>query len=186
MRGLGHHDKKRLLRDMVQRSRVEIVMDQESMLGVVDKRVIAEINSFVRMEWIFLLSLKTTGGIILWDKDHIVELNSRVDTFSVSLTTSRVSETSSWRVTAVYGPIDGSLSGGFLAELDSLRTGCDLPWCMGEDFNEVLYSNERSRGEGEPVELRGFEILWIATTFWISPLGGKIHLVEFSRVSLFQ
>lgn len=34
----------------------------------------------------------------------------------------------------------------FLAELDMLRLSFDNPWCIGGDFNEVLFSDKRSKG----------------------------------------
>lgn len=53
VRGLGRVEKRRMLKEMVWKSRVEIVMVQESKLEVAYRRVVAEICGFMRTKWIF-------------------------------------------------------------------------------------------------------------------------------------
>lgn len=91
MWGLGRSKKRRPIKDLVNRNRVEVVLIQESKLEVVDRRIIREISGFARTGWAFLPSVGASGGVIIfWDKDRILEVASRVDNFSVTLTAFRV------------------------------------------------------------------------------------------------
>lgn len=147
VRGLGNRDCKRMLKEIVQRSKADLVLVQESKLESVNHSIISKISSFPRISWVFLHSIGTAGGIIIcWNKDSIMEIDSRVDRFSTTLLVVRCGESQRWSITVVYGPTDGSLFPDFLVELDMLWLSFDNPWCIGGDFNEVLFSNERSRG----------------------------------------
>lgn len=93
----------------------------------------------------------------MWDKDLIREDRTRVDKYSATLTTFRRGKSQRWSVTAVYGPIDIGLLVECLDELDRIKVEIGMPWCMGGDFNEVLFSEERSNGNRR---LGGMERLW--------------------------
>lgn len=94
-----------------------------------------------------LPSIGAAGGvIILWNKDSINEVASRVDRFSTSLTAIRHGVSLHRCISAVYGPSDGNLFPVFLEELEMIRSSSNLPWCIGRDFNEVLFSKEMSNG----------------------------------------
>lgn len=110
VRGLDNRDRRRLLKEMVRRSKADLVLVQEYKLETVDCSVISEINSFSKIGWVSLPSIRIAGGVInFWNKDSIREIDSRVDKFSTSLLEACCGETQRWCITAIYGPIDGIL-----------------------------------------------------------------------------
>lgn len=147
VRGLNNRDRRRLLKEMVRKSKAEVVLVQESKLELVDCWVIYDLNSFSRTGWISLPSIGAARGVIIfWNKDCIEELASRVDKFSTSLTVVCSEESLRWCISVVYGLMDSNLFSVFLDELDMLKPSSKLPWCIGGDFNEVLFLDEKSNG----------------------------------------
>ena len=51
-----------------------------------------------------------------------------------------------WAFTGLYGPVENRFKESFWEELGSIKGLWDGPWCVGGDFNEILFPNERSRG----------------------------------------
>lgn len=46
----------------------------------------------------------------------------------------------------MYGPsLGGQLLDEFLSELEVIRGRREVPWCIGGDFNEVLFLNKRNK-----------------------------------------
>jgi len=50
-----------------------------------------------------------------------------------------------WAFTGVYGPQARDEKLRMLEELGRVRDGWPGPWCVGGDFNEILYPYERGR-----------------------------------------
>ena len=50
-----------------------------------------------------------------------------------------------WVFSGVYGPVENRLRESFWEELRSIKGLWDVPWCVGGDFNEILFPNERFR-----------------------------------------
>lgn len=82
---------------------------------------------------------------MIWNKARVTSIEAWADSYSASLVATYKGEVQRWIVTGVYGPVGGVNLGVFLDELDGIRRGWDLPWCIGGDFNEVLYLEERNR-----------------------------------------
>ena len=64
-----------------------------------------------------------------------------------------------WAFTGVYGPQARDEKLRMLEELGRVRDGWPGPWCVGGDFNEILYPYERSSGvcpSNAKVEFRNF------------------------------
>ena len=45
----------------------------------------------------------------------------------------------------MYGPVENRLRESFWEELGSIKGLWDVPWCVGGDFSEILFPNERFR-----------------------------------------
>ena len=52
----------------------------------------------------------------------------------------------SWAFTGIYGPHAKVDKLRMLEELGQVRDGWSGPWCIGGDFNEILYAYERNIG----------------------------------------
>ena len=68
-----------------------------------------------------------------------------VSRFSVSCLFRMVENGFQWAFSGVYGPIEKRLRESFWEELGSIKGLWEDPWCVGSDFNEILYPNERSK-----------------------------------------
>ena len=56
----------------------------------------------------------------------------------------------------MYGPVENRLRESFWEELGSIKGLWEVPWCIGGDFNEIFYPNERSRGGKVSNSMRRF------------------------------
>lgn len=65
--------------------------------------------------------------------------------YSVSIVAAFKGDDQKWMLIGVYGPTTGARFDEFIVELQLIRTR--TPWCIGGDFNEVLYLEERSHAE---------------------------------------
>lgn len=68
-----------------------------------------------------------------------------MDNFSVTVMGSIKGEQQKWKLTGVYGPSGVDSLEVFLQELQDIKNRKEMPWCVGGDFNEVLYLEERNR-----------------------------------------
>ena len=56
----------------------------------------------------------------------------------------------------MYGSVENRLRESFWEELGSIKGLWEVPWCIGGDFNEILFPNERSRGGRVSNSMRRF------------------------------
>lgn len=82
----------------------------------------------------------------------------------------------SWVVIGVYGPINLMVD-LFLGEFDVVGDHWNLPCCVGGDFNEIIYMEERFGNRTILEEWRDLAILWIGGSCGYSDRWGSFHLV---------
>ena len=87
-----------------------------------------------------------------------------------------------WTFTGVYGPVENNLRESFWEELGAIKGLWDGPWCVGGDFNEVLFPNERARGGRLSNSMRRYsDILYeldlIDLPLQGSPIPGEVVLM---------
>jgi hypothetical protein len=91
-----------------------------------------------------LPAVGSAGGVIVaWKSEEVAVLQSRRDRFSVSVELS-IPGTTSWWLTAVYGPTCDSLKGVFLDELRMLRATLPGPWAVAGDFNLIMDNRDKN------------------------------------------
>lgn len=145
VRGLGSNAR-RLVWDLVARVKLEVVILQETKLEFANRDVVSSLCHFHNLEWTVLPSVGASGGILMfWNGEEVVCEDTWVDNFSVSLVAAVKGDTYKWVLTGVYGPTSGDRLRDFINELQFIRVRKELPWCIGGDFNEVLYMEERNR-----------------------------------------
>ena len=99
----------------------------------------------------------SAGGILLlWDNSRISMVDSVVGSFSVSCLFRMAEDGYQWAFSGVYGRVEKRLRESFWEELGSIKGLWEDPWCVGDDFNEILSPNERSRGGGISNTMRRF------------------------------
>jgi exonuclease III len=85
----------------------------------------------------YLPAMGTAGGVVVaWRSEEVRVLQSRVDSFSVSVEVASTDGTT-WWLTAVYGPTCAALKPIFLEELRILRRELAGPWAVAGDFNII-------------------------------------------------
>lgn len=104
-------------------------------------------------------------------------MSYRVDRFCVSLVASMTRESNQRRLTLVYGPTDGALFGYFIDELDSIRAGSSLPWCVGMISTKCCFQMKEVEVEGTQVGWSGLVTLWTIIYYRRSSLEGQFYLV---------
>ena len=98
------------------------------------------------MNWKALNSEGSAGGILLlWDNNRTNLVDYVVGSFSVLCLFRMLEDGFQWTFTGVYGPVENSLRESFWEELGAIKGLWDGPWCVGGDFNKVLFPNERAR-----------------------------------------
>ncbi|RVW51618.1 hypothetical protein CK203_066866 [Vitis vinifera] len=85
------------------------------------------------------------GVLICWDKRSLEILNWEEGQFSISCRFRNVGDGGIWVFTGVYGPFSREERESLWEEIGAIRGLWEEPWCLGGDFNTILYHSERSR-----------------------------------------
>ena len=123
--------------------KANLVCLQETKLEAVTRGLIQSLWCGWYVDWLCLDFMGLSGGIILmWDTRVLEKVEEVVGRFSVSC---RFKEVSGfvWGFTGVYGPQGDIERRMTWEELTGVYTWRDVPWCVGGDFNIVLYPTER-------------------------------------------
>ena len=114
-----------------------------------------------RLKWKELNAEGSAGGVLLiWDNSHISLVDHVVGSYSITCLFRMTDNGFLWAFSGVYGPVENRFRESFWEELGSIKGLWDCPWCVGGDFNEVFFPNERSRGGKLSNSMRRFsEIL---------------------------
>ena len=147
VRGVNDSEKRKVIRNFVRTQRVDLVCLQETKIQGMNKDLVHSIGVGRFLEWKALDAEGTAGGILLfWDKRRLSLVESESGSFSLSCVFRMVEDDFQWMFTRVYGPIERSSKEFFWEELGLIRGIWNGPWCLGGDFNEILFPIERSRG----------------------------------------
>ncbi|RVW40043.1 Transposon TX1 uncharacterized 149 kDa protein [Vitis vinifera] len=99
----------------------------------------------------------TAGGVLIcWDKRSLEILDWEEGQFSISCRFRNVGDGGIWVFTGVYGPFSREERECLWEEIGAIRGLWEEPWCLGGDFNTILYHFERSRNGRITLAMRRF------------------------------
>ena len=144
VRGLNDPKKWVVLKNWMRKWKVDIVCLQETKLDKVDGRVIHSIWGNRFAGWEVLNAVNTASGVLLlWDKQVVDRVDSKVGMFSVSCCWKSLVDGFEWVGTGVYGLNRDDSRSELWAELSEVRHQWSQPWCIFGDFNVVRFPSER-------------------------------------------
>jgi len=122
-------------------------LPSETKLEVVSLSVIRSLWGHYSVGFVYLKAVGASGGIIvMWDKSTFNLVSSFQGEFSITCILQTVEGGFTWAFTRVYGPQARSDKLRFWEELQRTKDSWPGPWCLGEDFNEILYPEDRRSG----------------------------------------
>ena len=117
---------------------------QETKLEWITGGIVRSIWSCPYIDWLYLGSDGAFGGILLmWDSRVVEKVEEAVGHFSVSCKFKNVGDQFEWAFIGVYGPNLNKRHRLMWEELIGLISWCDLPWCIGGNFNIICFPSER-------------------------------------------
>ena len=147
VRDVNDPDKRKVIKNFLRTHRVDLVCLQEAKVQDMNNVMACSLGVGRLLNWKALNAEGSAGGILLlWDKGRISMVDSVVGSFSVSCLFRMAEDGYQWVFSGVYNPIEKTLRESFWEELGLIRGVWEEPWCVGGNFNEVLFPNERSRG----------------------------------------
>ena len=147
VRGVNDLDKRKVIKNFLRSQRADLVCLQETKVQEMNINMVRSLGVGRCLNWKALNAEGSAGGILLlWDNSRISLVDSVVGRFSVSCLFRMAKDGFQWAFSRVYGPVEKRLRESFWEELGSIKGLWEDPWCVGGDFNEILYPNERFRG----------------------------------------
>ena len=153
VRGANNPNKRNVIRSQ----RVDLVCLQETKIQELTVAIVRSLGVGRLSEWRAVEAEGTAGGILVfWDTRKMELVESEIGHFSVTCMFKNVEDGFRWAFTGVYGPVKRNKREMFWEEMGALKGLWEGPWCIGGDFNVVLFSNERNLGGGLTHPMRRF------------------------------
>ena len=147
VRGANDPDKRKVIKNFLIRYRADVVCLQETKIQEMSNILARSLGVGRQLNWKVMNAEGSAGGIVVfWNNSSISLMDSVVGSFSVSCLFRMPEDGFQWAFTGVYGPVENSDREAFWEELGSIKGLWEGPWCVGGDFNEVLFPYERIRG----------------------------------------
>ena len=147
VRGANDPDKRKVIKNFLRRYRADVVCLQETKIQEMSNILARSLGVGRQMNWKVMNAQGSAWGIVVfWDNSSISLMDSVVGSFSVLCLFRMPEDGFQWAFTGVYGPVENSDREAFWEELGSIKGLWEGPWCVGGDFNEVLFPYERARG----------------------------------------
>ena len=147
VRDANDPDKRKVIKNFIRRYRADVVCLQETKIKEMSNVLVRSLGVGRQLNWKVMNAEGSAGGILVfWDNSSISLVDSVVGSFSVSCLFRMPEDGFQWAFTGVYGPVENSDREAFWEELGSIKGLWEGPWCVGDDFNEVLFPYESSRG----------------------------------------
>ncbi|RVW77597.1 LINE-1 reverse transcriptase-like [Vitis vinifera] len=145
-RGANDVNKRRIVKSVVRKQKVDLVCIQETKIQSMTDGVVKSLGVGRFLDWRTLEATGAAGGVLVcWDKRSLELLEWEEGQFSVSCKFRTVENGTVWVFTGVYGPFNKKDRECLWEELGAVRGLWGDPWCVGGDFNVTLAQGERSR-----------------------------------------
>ena len=146
VRGANDSSKRKLIKALIRNQKVDLFSLQETKIHAMTDGGVRSLNTGRFLEWGTLDASGSVGGILIsWDKRTLEVLDLEVGQYSVSCRFKNVEDGFVWMFTGVYGPFTIEERECLWEELGVIRGIWEDPWCLGGDFNIILFQRERSR-----------------------------------------
>ena len=146
VKGVNDSSKRKLIKSVVRKQKVDLFCIQETKMQVMSKRVVISLGPRRFLDWRALNAMGSAGGVLIcWDKRSLEILEWEEGQFSISCRFRNVGDGVVWVFTGVYGPFSKEERECLWEEIRAIRGLWEEPWCLGGDFNMILYQFERSR-----------------------------------------
>jgi exonuclease III len=144
VRGLNKKARRDAVRQTIVSARPDMVCLQETKKASISRFMVMSLLGSEFDHFICLPALGTRGGILVaWKGGTCKVLQTRVDSFSVSVQVDHISGTP-WWFTGVYGPQPDDQKLQFLNELRTFRSACFGPWIIGGDVNLIYRAEDKN------------------------------------------
>lgn len=119
-------------------------MIQETKKLDITQRCLSSIWGIRNIESISCQAEGTAGGNVDRMEDRIFDVNQiEYGVFSLYVRLRKKQDGLQWLLSCIYGPTVHLNKEDFWIELDDLGNLIEGPWCVGGDFNEILYAMDR-------------------------------------------
>ena len=146
VRGANDSFKRKLIKALIRNQKVDLFSLEETKIHAMTDGVVRSLDTGRFLEWGTLDAFGLAGRILIcWDKRALEVLDLEVGQYSVSCRFRNVEDGFVWMFTRVYGPFTREERECLWEELGAIRGIWEDPWCLGGDFNIILFQRERSR-----------------------------------------
>ncbi|GKV04880.1 hypothetical protein SLEP1_g16977 [Rubroshorea leprosula] len=158
IRGLGGEGKKRGIRELVEKEKVEFLSIQESKLEEVDYQTCRNIWGGDNFDWVSKPSRGSAGGLIcIWNcdimsKERVIEGESFVGIYG-TWGASKIPV----HILNIYAPCDMSGKRSLWVSIQELMIEACGNWCLMGDFNAIRSEQERKGGRANRREMTEFD-----------------------------
>ena len=145
VRGINDPRKRDVLKSFLRDWKCDLVCLQETKLEEVSSPDVRSLWENYSVDFAFLKAEGASRGItVMWDKNTVNFVSSSQGEFSITCIFQMVDGGFTWAFSEVYSPQGRLDKLRFWEELRRTRNGWPGPWCIGGDFNKILYPQERS------------------------------------------
>ncbi|XVE81889.1 hypothetical protein DITRI_Ditri15bG0102300 [Diplodiscus trichospermus] len=144
IRGLGRGEKKRAVKKLVSKGKLNMLFLQETKLKNTSVRLSRWLRGSSFFRGVFVDAEGTAGGLVTcWDENFFEE-ESRITSNRFILLIGFIKSINlRCGFMNLYAPNDDAERMNFWNELEELLSNVEIPWCLGGDFNVVRSSEEK-------------------------------------------
>lgn len=154
-RGLGDVKKCNVVKNVIRRSRCDIVCIQETKWSRFEFAYAANVlPNFFNRSCVFIDAQNAAGGVFIAWKHAYTLQNSFTTRHTCTVVLKHPSTGSNFAVTTVYGSSRDEEKEEFIREVSNLANHISIPWIMSGDFNLVRWLVDRSGN------MRGFGLMF--------------------------